>query len=165
MANWGRHSATADPNLKCNWGNGRGAGCIFQLHVASYVGLVMPCNERTASFPAPGISWIKLSWIKLWTLHYKLCSLWEVAQKVGKKSHLNKYQGRQEEKRKLRVVPSSMSLGASCQASEDSGLSKINNGSQVSGWCLSIFLPLHNPQGSPPKTIRLVFSCSHRQEM
>lgn len=23
----------------------------------------------------------------------------------------------------------------------------------------------HNPQGSPPKTIRLVFSCSHRQEM
>lgn len=39
-------------------------------------------------------------------------------------------------KPELWVVPSSMSLGFSSQASEDSGLSKMNNGSQASGWYL-----------------------------
>lgn len=36
-------------------GMGGGQAVFFQLHVASYVGLVMPCNDKTASFPAPGI--------------------------------------------------------------------------------------------------------------
>lgn len=35
---------------------GGGQAVFFELHVASYVGLVVPCNERTASFPAPRIS-------------------------------------------------------------------------------------------------------------
>lgn len=51
VADSGYHS-TAGPNLNVAGRLGR----TVQLHVASYVGLVMPFNDKRASFPAPGIS-------------------------------------------------------------------------------------------------------------
>lgn len=50
MADSGYHS-TAGPNLNVAGKLGR----TLQLHVA-FMGLVMPFNDKMASFPAPGIS-------------------------------------------------------------------------------------------------------------